>query len=178
MQNVAILGIGQTPIGEHFELSLRELAARAIQAALQDANLTRVDGLFAGNMLSGLLTRQENLAVLIADWAGLRHLETYKIEAACGSGAAALRAAILAVSSGELESALAVGVEKMTETSGAQTTSALATAADADYETAQGISFVALNALVMQRYMYTYGWQHSDCDCLRSDVDPRHRQRW
>jgi acetyl-CoA C-acetyltransferase len=162
MHEVAIIGIGQTPIGEHWELSLRELAGQAIQAAMQDADKTSVDGLFVGNMLSGLLTRQENLGVLIADWAGLKHIEAYKIEAACGSGAAALRAAILAVASGEMESAIAAGVEKMTETKGAQTTSALATAADADYEAAQGVSFVALNALLMQRYLYTYGWQHTD----------------
>jgi len=42
------------------------------------------------------------------------------------------------------------------------TTSALATAADADYETAHGLSFVALNALIMRRYMHEYGWNHAD----------------
>jgi acetyl-CoA C-acetyltransferase len=41
-------------------------------------------------------------------------------------------------------------------------TAALATAADADYEGEQGISFVGLNALVMRRYMHEYGWKHSD----------------
>ena len=46
-----------------------------------------------GNMLSGQLSRQENLGALIADYAGLRGIEAYKIEAACASGAAALRLA-------------------------------------------------------------------------------------
>jgi acetyl-CoA C-acetyltransferase len=41
-------------------------------------------------------------------------------------------------------------------------TSALATAADADYEVEQGISFVGINALVMRRYMYEFGWKHED----------------
>jgi len=40
------------------------------------------------------------------------------------------------------------------------TTSALATAADADYETIHGLSFVAINALIMKRYMHHYGWKH------------------
>jgi len=99
---------------------------------------------------------------MIADWVGLRHTEAVKVEAACGSGAAALRAAILAVASGAMDSAIAVGVEKMTETKGVETTAALAAAADADYEAAQGLSFVAINALIMQRYLYEYGWKHTD----------------
>jgi acetyl-CoA C-acetyltransferase len=113
-------------------------------------------------MLSGLISQQENLGTLIADWAGLRHIEAVKIEAACSSGAAAVRQAAIAVASGFIDSAIAVGVEKMTEAKGTEITAALATAADADYEVAHGVSFVALNALIMQRYMYEYGWQHKD----------------
>lgn len=162
MREIAILGVGQTPIGEHWNLSLREIAGEAILAALNDAGRDRVEGLFVGNMLSGVLSRQENLATLIADWVNLKYIEAVKVEAACGSGAAALRAAIMAVGSGEMESAIALGVEKMTETKGVDTTAALAEAADADYEIIHGLSFVALNALVMQRYLYEYGWKHTD----------------
>jgi acetyl-CoA C-acetyltransferase len=162
MRSVAILGLGQTPIAEHWEKSLRVLAGEAVFAALNDAHLDNADGLFVGNMLSGMLNRQENLGALIADWVGLRGIEAVKIEAACGSGAAALRAGLIAVSSGAMDSAIVVGVEKMTETVGPQTTAALATAADADWEAAQGLSFVAINALIMRRYMHEYGWKHSD----------------
>jgi acetyl-CoA C-acetyltransferase len=162
MREVAILGIGQTPVGEHWGLSIRELAGEAVFAALLDAGRQVVDGIFVGNMLSGILARQESLGAMVADWVGLRHVEAFKIEAACGSGAAALRSAIMAVASGEMDSAIAMGVEKMTETKGVETTSALATAADADYETINGLSFVALNALIMQRYLFEYGWKHTD----------------
>jgi len=89
-------------------------------------------------------------------------IEASKVEAACGSGASAFRAGLMAVASGELDSALVVGVEKMTEGLPLDTTEALATAADADYESAQGLSFVALNALVMQLYLHTFGWRHED----------------
>ncbi len=162
MREIAIIGIGQTPVAEHWDKSLRELAGEAVFAAMLDSHRDSVDGLFIGNMLSGILTKQENIGALIADWVGLKNAEAVKVEAACGSGAAALRAAIMAVSSGEMESAIAVGVEKMTETKGVETTSALATAADADYEAEHGLSFVAINALIMQRYMYEYGWKHTD----------------
>ncbi len=162
MREVAIIGIGQTPVDEHWEISLRDLAAEAVVAALMDAGRDRVDGIFIGNMMSGILSNQENLGSLIADWIGLRGVEAFKIEAACGSGAAAVHLAVMAVASGYMDSAIAMGVEKMSETPMGETTAALATAADADYEADQGISFVGLNALIMQRYMYEYGWKHAD----------------
>jgi acetyl-CoA C-acetyltransferase len=162
MREIAILGIGQTPVDEHWGKSLRELAGEAVIAALTDAQRETVDGLFVGNMMSGLLSKQENLGALVADWAGLKNVEAVKVEAACGSGAAALRTGLMAVSSGEMDSAVVVGVEKMTESLPIETTAALATAADADYESAQGLSFVAINALVMRRYLHEYGWQHTD----------------
>lgn len=162
MREVAIIGIGQTPVDEHWGKGLRELAGEAVLAALNDSGRSQVDGLYVGNMMSGILSKQENLGALIADWVGLHDAEAAKVEAACGSGAAALRSGLMAVSSGLMDSVLVVGVEKMTEGLPVETTAALATAADADYESAQGLSFVAINALVMQRYMYEFGWKHAD----------------
>jgi acetyl-CoA C-acetyltransferase len=162
MRNIAITGIGQTPVSENWDQSIREIAGQAVLAALHDANREKVDGVFVGNMLSGMLSGQESLGALVADWIGLKNVEAMKIEAACGSGAAAFRLALMAIGSGELESAVVVGVEKMTERKGLEITEALATAADADYEVIHGLSFVALNALVMQRYLYEYKWKHTD----------------
>lgn len=162
MREVAVLGVGQTPISEHWDRSIRDLAGEAILAAVQDASCTSVDGLFIANMLSGSLSHQENLGALIADWVGFHHVEAVKVEAACASGGAALRAAITAISSGEMECVVVAGVEKMTDAKPREVTAALATAADADYESAHGLSFVALNALMMRRYMHKYGWQHAD----------------
>ena len=162
MRKVAVIGIGQTPVSEHWDKSLKELAGEAIFAAMVDANRNTADGLFVGNMLSGSLNHQENLGTLISDWIGLHHAEAIKVEAACGSGGSAFRAGLIAIASGDLDSAIVVGVEKMTDAKPAETTAALATAADSDWEAAQGVSFVAINALVMRRYMHEYGWKHTD----------------
>lgn len=162
MRKVAILGIGQTKIGEHWDKSLREIGGEAAFAAMQDAGLQKVDALYVGNMLSPMVNGQNQLGAFFADWIGLWKQEAVKIEAACGSGAAAFRSALMAVASGETESALVVGVEKMSDKAGRDVTAALATAADADYEVEQGVSFVGINALVMRRYMHEYGWKHED----------------
>lgn len=162
MREVAVAGIGQTKIEEQWEKSLRELAGEASLCALEASEFNRVDAVYVGNMMSSSANHQQHLGPYIADWIGMRYSEALRIEAACSSGAAAFRAGVLAVASGEVESALVVGVEKMTDSPGDEITAALATAADADWEVDQGITFVALNALIMRRYMYEYGWEKKD----------------
>jgi len=162
MRQVAILGIGQTKVDEHWDKSLKELGGEACFAAMQDGGMDKVDALFVGNMLSPLVDGQNQLGTFFSDWIGLWGHEAVKVEAACGSGAAAFRAGVMAVASGEIESALVMGVEKMTDKAGHDVTAALATAADADYEVEQGVSFVGINALIMRRYMHEYGWKHAD----------------
>lgn len=162
MRDVAIIGIGQTPVDEHWGTSIRHLMLEAGLSAMRDANLDKVDAVYVGNMLSGEITGQSHLGALAVDFMGMNGVEAFKIEAACASGAAALRVGTMAVASGMNDLVLVLGVEKMTDTSGRETTAALAAAADAAYEVSQGISFVALNALLMQRYMYEYGWQRED----------------
>lgn len=162
MREVAILGIGQVPVDEHWDKRLVELAGDAVFAALEDAGVKRVEALYVGNMMAGQLDKQTHLGALISDWVGFRGIEAMTVEAACGSGALALRTAMIAVGSGLVSSALAVGVEKMTDTAPSETTAALATAASADWEGVHGVTFVGLNALIMRRYMHEYGWKHED----------------
>jgi acetyl-CoA C-acetyltransferase len=80
VRDVSIIGIGQTQVGEHWELSLRHLAYKALAAAMQDAGIERADALYVGNMLSGEISGQSHLGPLIADFAGLRGIEAVKIE--------------------------------------------------------------------------------------------------
>ena len=162
MREVAILGIGQVPVDEHWDKRLVELAGDAVFNALEDAGVKRVEALYVGNMMAGQVDKQTHLGALVSDWIGFRGIEAMTVEAACGSGALALRTAMMAVGSGLVSSALAVGVEKMTDTSPAETTAALATAASADWEGVHGVTFVGLNALIMRRYMHEYGWKHAD----------------
>ena len=90
MRPVSIIGIGQTDVGELWNLSARQLAYHAISAAMTDAGVDHADALFLGNMLSGSLLDQEHMGSLVADFCGLHGIEAAKVEAACASGAAAL----------------------------------------------------------------------------------------
>ncbi len=153
MRPVAIISIGQVPVQKRYELGLRELGAAVVRTALDQAGLTRVDALFASNMLSDELQGQKHIGALIADEAGLAGIEAWQVRAATASGAAALRAAFLAVASGAVETAVAVGVEKM---SSQIPTSALAKALDARSEIPDGKTLLSQNAALMQLYLQTY----------------------
>ena len=154
MTEVVIAGIGQTEVGEHWEISLRDLAYDAIHAAMQDAGGLRPQALFAGNMLAPNLSRQAHVGTLLADYAGLGGIEAVTVEAAGASGGAALRQGYLAIASGMVDVALVVGVEKFTDKVGAEVDEALATIGDSDFEAVQGMTPTSQAALLMKRYMH------------------------
>jgi len=155
--DVWIVGVGLTPVGEHWEKSLREIALEAIAAALAEAPGLSPQALYVANTLAPALSGQSQLGSLLADFAGLRGVEAMTIEAAGASGGAALRQAYLALKAGAIDVALVVGLEKVTDQAGPALQAALATATDADYEAVQGITPTAQAALIMRRYLHESG---------------------
>ncbi len=154
MTDVVIAGIGQTAVGEHWEIGLRDLAYAAIHDALKDAGGLRPQALFVGNMLAPNLSRQAHVGALLADYAGLTGIEAVTVEAAGASGGAALRQGYLAIASGMVDVALIIGVEKFTDTIGPEVEEALATTSDSDFEAVQGMTPTSQAALLMKRYMH------------------------
>ncbi len=156
MRDVSIIGIGQTPVGEHWDYALRHLALEAIRDAANDAHIDHADALFVGNMASAQIGGQTNLGALIADFVGLRGIEAVTVEASSASGGAALRQAYLGVASGAIDFAIVVGVDKLTDVVGSAAVSAQLTATDADYEASHGVTPLSAAAMIMRRYMHEY----------------------
>ena len=154
MREVAIIGLGQTPVGEHWDTSLRTLASDAARAALDDAGLQSVDALYVGNAYGATFSSQSQIGALAADYSGLHGVEAFAVDAGEASGGAALRAGYLAVASGAVESVMVLGVEKASDTVGTAHNLARNVSLDADYESIHGAT---LAALVMRRYMHEYG---------------------
>ena len=160
MTDVVIAGVGQTPVGEHWNTSLRELAFTAIEAAIQDAGGIQPQALFVSNMLSPTISGQAHLGALIADFAGLTGIEALAVEGAGASGGLALRQAYLTITAGAADAALVIGVEKLTDLTGSGVEAAIATAVDSDYEAVQGLTPTAQAALLMRRYMHEFEVEH------------------
>ncbi|MBI3981846.1 MAG: thiolase domain-containing protein [Gemmatimonadetes bacterium] len=155
MREVAVVSAGMTPFGELWRHSLRDLFVEASLEALRNARADSVDAVYVGNMSGGQFVGQEHLAPLLVDQLGFRGVAATRVESACASGGAALRAAFLDVASGMSDVVLAAGVEKMND--GADVTGVLASAADQEAEVYHGVTFPGLYAMIARAHMEQHG---------------------
>lgn len=156
---VAVVGVGQTKFDEHWEKSLRDLSTEAGAIALKDAGIDGRDiqSLYIGNMSAGRFIGQEHLAALAADQAGLIPIPATRCEAACASGALAFREAYFSILSGQYDIVMAAGAEKMTDLKGTDAIATLMGAGDQEWESAIGLTFAGLYALMARSHMEKYG---------------------
>ena len=155
MREIAVIGVGMTKVGQHFDMALRDLFVEAALKAIDNAGNPDIDALYVGNMVAGEATGQSNLGTYLSDYLGLK-VPGFHIENACSSGGAAFINGVLSVASGYFDTVLIGGVEKLTEHPSAVTTQHLAEAADQEYEVYFGASFTSLNAMIMRYYMHKY----------------------
>lgn len=155
--NICIAGVATTKFGELWGVSPRALAAQAVSGALVDAGIEvgNIDALFVGNMLSGMLGGQEHLGAFFAEELGVS-CPAFKVEGACASGGLALHNAINSVLSGQYETVVALGVEKMTDHKPEDVATALM-GAGSEQERLAGATFPGLYALLARVHMNTFG---------------------
>jgi acetyl-CoA C-acetyltransferase len=160
MTDVVIAGVGQTPVGEHWNTSIRELALQSIEGAILDSGGIQPQALFVSNMLAPTISGQANLATLVADFAGLNGVEAVAIEGSGASGGMALRQAYMLVAAGAADAVLVSGIEKITDKTGSGVEAAISTAVDSDYEAVHGLTPTAQAALLMGRYLHEFDLGH------------------
>ena len=159
---IHVLGVGATEFGELWDISPRAMAQDALFQAMQTSRVEteRIDALFVGNMLSGILSNQANLGTLFAEDL-CRGIPAFRIEGACASGGLALHNAINSIRSGVYKTVAVLGIEKTTDHTQEQVQSALM-AAGSDEERHSGITYTGLFALMAQAYMQQYRVTHAD----------------
>ncbi len=158
MRRVAVVGVGHGKFGKRNDASLRELAYEAVIPALDDAGITHEDigaGVvaIAGEEFAG----QGAPSALVGDYTGIQPRPVFRVESACASGTAAIKAAYGMVSSGLHDIVIAVGVEKMNAVSSVRATELMARAGDTRWEYPFGVSFPGFYALFATRHMHEYG---------------------
>jgi acetyl-CoA C-acetyltransferase len=149
-----VIGAATTKFGELWGISPRTLARRAFGQVVSDSgiNKNRVEALFVGNMLSGILGGQEHLGALFAEELGLSNVPAFHIEGACASGGLAVHAAVNAVLSGQYKTVGVLGIEKMTDYKPEVISQALM-GAGSDEERTAGVTFPGLYAILARAYM-------------------------
>jgi acetyl-CoA C-acetyltransferase len=153
VRQVSIVGLHQITVRKENNSGLREMAREVAVGAMANAGVDHIDALYVSNMLSDELQGQKHLGALFADHSGVAGVEALQIRAATASGAAALRVGYLAVASGDVDSALIIGVEKM---SGGVATPMIAKALDGRKEVPDGATLISQNARLMKLYSRTY----------------------
>lgn len=131
--NAVIAGTGMTHFGKFPARNLRSLATEAVTEAIADAGITTADVgmVFYGNAAAGVLHGQEMIRGQSAlRRTGLLGIPIVNVENACASSSTAFAMAVMAVSSGVVDVALAVGAEKLTHADKARSVTAIATAVD------------------------------------------------
>ncbi|WP_307068840.1 thiolase C-terminal domain-containing protein [Alkalibacillus filiformis] len=158
MMQTYIHGVGMTQFGKLEDKTLKNLLLDASIEALEDAGKPDVDAVFVGNFMGGSIYNQEILGAIIANDLGLGYVPTAKIEGACASGGIAFRQALLGIMSGEYETVLVAGVEKMKHVSTVEVTEAINAAMDNDSnEKHAGLTFPGFFGVLANRYFYETG---------------------
>ncbi|BCF91706.1 MULTISPECIES: thiolase family protein [Paraburkholderia] len=171
MRKVVIGGVGMTSFGKFLERNLKSLAEESVSLALKDARVSvdEVDRVFFGNAAAGVVTGQEMIrAQSSLRNTGLDGKPMFNVENACASGSSALNLAWLSVASGQSETALVVGVEKLTHEDKAISFGAFAKAVDLEEPLPEGVTtgtgslFMDLYAAKARKWMEKTGAQASD----------------
>ncbi|MGW0246142.1 thiolase C-terminal domain-containing protein [Nocardia goodfellowii] len=115
MRNVAIVGAGMTPFGEHFALGIKDLlpmayadCARSVDKGLRKADIQAA-------WFGELGTTDGFPSGILADALGLPGIPVTRVENACATGHDAIRNALYGIASGAFEVALVIGADKLRE---------------------------------------------------------------
>ena len=154
---ISVIGTGLTKFGELWQKSLSDLTLEASTEAIADAQMKNknLDAVFVANMLHGRLAGQNHLGALVASQLGINS-PGFRIEGACASGGLAVHLAIQSLMAGTYRNVLVVGVEKMTDVTGSEISSALM-GAGSEEERKAGLTFPALYALLASSHMQKFG---------------------
>lgn len=160
MRETYILAAAMTRFGKMIDRTLKDLAYEPVWECINTAGIDpqAIGTVYVGNAYAGLITGQESLRgqVMMRE-AGLTGRPIINVENACASGSTAFLLAHQAVASGQAESALAVGVEKLYCGDTAKSLGALATSSDLEIEGRMGMLFAGIYAMRVRNHMVRAG---------------------
>lgn len=164
--NISVIGAATTKFGELWDVSPRTLAKQVMRGALADAGIDsgKIEALYVGNMLSGILGGQEHLGAFFAEELGLS-VPAFKIEGACASGGLAVHNAVNSIMAGQYKTVAVLGIEKMTDYKPEEVAIALM-GAGTDEERMAGATFPGLYACLARAHMKQYGTTVEQMACV------------
>ena len=110
MRTVEVAGVGLHPFGRHGGVSVTDMGVVAVRNALDEAGVgpSGFQAAFCGTAYGGVASGHKVLGAL-----GMTGMPIVDVEAGCASGGAALMLASSAIRSGQYDTVLVFGIEKM-----------------------------------------------------------------
>jgi len=157
MEDVAVIGVGQTAFMRDCGMSTRELCFEAFREAMTGLNITAKD-IDASIVCSAPeYDKQRSPSGLISEYLGLTPKPTFYVETICSSSTTGLRAAYALIKSGLNKCIAVVGFQKMSELSSRDAAERMGRGADIIYESPFGLTMPAGYAMYAQAHMAKYG---------------------
>lgn len=160
MRKVALVagGLSTWGVRQATWSDLVQEAGNALFSSARNLEAKDVDSLFVGAAQPERLAFQSHVAPMAAELLGIRPWRAIRrLELACASGQAAIHDAYAAIASGQSDTAIVLGVEKMNLPSMAEATTSMADVLDRAWDGVQGGTAPPFFAMVAQRHMKEYG---------------------
>lgn len=160
MRDTYILGVSMTRFGKFLDKGLKDLAYEPVWNVIYESKIDphKIEIVFVGNAYAGLITGQESIRgqVMLRE-VGITRIPIINVENACASGSTAFFLAHKAVASGDVDLALALGVEKLFCDDTGKSLKALSTSSDIDIEGRMGVLFAGIYSMRVRAHMERYG---------------------
>jgi len=157
MEDVAIVGVGQTAFMRDCGMSVRELCFEAYQEALEGLDITNKD-IDASIVCSAPeYDKQRTPSGMVSEYLGLTPSPTFYVESVCSASSTGVRVAWSLVKSGLHDMVVVIGFQKMSELSSRDAAERMGRGGDIIWESPFGITMPAGYAMYARAHMAQYG---------------------
>ena len=157
MQDVAIVGVGQSVFTRKCGVSIRELCFEAYTEAMEGLDITNSD-IDASIICSAPeYDKQRSPAGLISEYLELTPKPTFYVESVCSSSSTGVRVAWSLIKSGLHRVVAVIGFQKMSELTSREAAERMSRGGDIIWESPFGITMPAGYAMYARAHMAKYG---------------------
>jgi acetyl-CoA C-acetyltransferase len=157
MEDVAIIGAGQSAFSRSCGESIRELSFEAYKEALEGLDITG-DDIEASVICSAPeYDKQRSPSGLISEYLELTPKPTFYVETVCSSSSTGLRVAWSMIKAGLHKTVAVIGFQKMSELSSREAAERMGRGGDIIWESPFGITMPAGYAMYARAHMAKYG---------------------
>jgi len=157
MEDVAIIGVGQSVFSRDCGVSVRELCFQAYAESMKGLDITNSD--IDGSIICSApeYDKQRSPAGLISEYLGLTPKPSFYVETVCSSSSTGLRIGWSLVKAGLHKVMAVVGFQKMSELSSREAAERMSRGGDIIWESPFGITMPAGYAMYARAHMAKYG---------------------